>query len=143
MREPGILEGLRRSKGCRDDFIDAQPLAISGHAAEQFRRAPEQARRRAEPLAVDAVSGLAVMVLQMHEATGELDERLVEDVAFTVRSQPDVFEDIMGGVILLRVEETEVFEITRMESAGRVHIRHARGDAVVLAHGDQAASSAA
>lgn len=92
---------------------------------------------------MDAVSGLAVMVLQVDEAPGELDEGFVEYVAFPVRSEPDVLEHIVRRVIFLRVEEAEVFEVTRMESPDGIHARHPRGDAVVFAHGDQAASSAA
>lgn len=53
---------------------------------------------------MDAVRGLAVMVLQMDEATGELDERLVKDITLAVGTEPDVLEDIVGSVILLRVE---------------------------------------
>ncbi len=92
---------------------------------------------------MNAMSGFAVVVLQVDEAAGELDERFVKDVALAVRSEPDVLEDIVRGVILLRVEKTEVFEVARMKSAEGINARHLRGDALVLAHGGQAASSAA
>jgi hypothetical protein len=83
------------------------------------------------------------MVLQMDKSAGELDQRFVENVALTLRPEPDVLENIVRDIIFLRVEETEIFEVARMEAADGVHARHARGDALVLAHGDQAASSAA
>lgn len=92
---------------------------------------------------MNAMAGLAVMMLQMDESPGELDQCLVEDIVLSMRTQPDVFEDIVGGIVFLRVEEPEVFEVARMESGGAIHPRHARGDALVFAHGDQAASSAA
>ena len=110
---------------------------------QQLGGAPEQSRGGTEAFAVNAMSGFAVVVLQVDEAAGELDERFVKDVALSVRPESDVFEDIVGRVILLRVEEAEVFEVARMESAVCLHARHARGNALMLAHGDQAASSAA
>jgi hypothetical protein len=83
------------------------------------------------------------MMLQVDEATGKLDKGFVKDIALAGRTEPDMLEDIVGFVIFLRIEESEVFEVARMESSGRVHVRHAGGNALVLTHGDQAASSAA
>ena len=84
---------------------------------------------------MNAMTGFAVVVLQMDEATGELDERFVKDVALSVRSEPDVFEDIVRGVIFLRVEEPEVFHIAGMKLARVFLTGYPRGDLVVLAHG--------
>ena len=81
---------------------------------EQFRRPPEQARGRTEALAVDAMVRFAVMVLQMDEAAGELDECFVKDKVLAFGIEPDVLKNVVRGVVVLRVEKPEVFEITRM-----------------------------
>ena len=79
-----------------------------------------------------------MMVLQMHVAAGELDERFVKDVALAARSEPDVLQDIMRLEILLFVEEAEVFEITRVESVRGRLCSHTRCNALVFSHHGQA-----
>ena len=83
---------------------------------------------------MDAVRGFAVMMLQMDETAGELDEGFVKNIALALGIEPDVLEDIMGLVIFLRIEETEVFEVAGMPRGIGLLARETCGDLVVLAH---------
>lgn len=86
---------------------------------------------------MDAVFRFAVMVLQVDEAAGELDEGFVKNMAPAVRSEPDMLEDIVRGVIFPIVEQAEVFEVARMPRGIRFPAGELRGDFVVLAHGSR------
>jgi len=125
----GGIEGGLAHDGEGDAFV------VLGESFEQFDGAEEEAGGGAETASVDAVRGFAVMMLQVDEAAGELDEGFIVSVEGAVRAEPDVLQNVVGGVVFLRVEEPEVFEITRVPSAGGVAAGDLRGDLLVFAHG--------
>lgn len=79
---------------------------------------------------------LFVMEAEVHEAAGELDQGFVESVHRAGGFKPDVFEHVVGLVILGGVEEPEILHIGgRPTSAdGRVERGKAGGDFFVFAH---------
>ena len=117
------------------DLREGDAFVMGGEGLQKFDGAEEEAGGGAEAASVDAVRGFAVMMLQMDEAAGELDEGFVKDVAFAVRTEPDVLEDVVRGVVAPRVEEPEVFEVARMPASARLEAGDLRGDLVVFAHG--------
>ena len=117
------------------DFCEGDAFVVLGESFEQFDGAEEEAGGGAEAASVDAVRGFAVMVLEMDEPAGELDERFVKDVMSAIRPEPDVLENVVGLVVALRVEEPEIPEVARMPAAGGLLPGDLCGDAVVFAHG--------
>jgi hypothetical protein len=59
---------------------------------------------------------LTMMMLQMHIAARELDQRFVKKITLSIRPEPDVLEHIMRRVILLYIEQPEILKIARMVS---------------------------
>jgi hypothetical protein len=63
----------------------------------------------------------------MDERSGELNKALEKGVVFILALQPQVFQDVMGLVILLRVEADEIRQVAGIESfcveAERLHVR--------------------
>jgi hypothetical protein len=110
---------------------------MGGEGVQKFDGAQEEAGGGAQAASVDAVPWFAVMVLEVDEAAGELDEGFVENVLLAVGAKPDVFEDVVCGVVFARVEEAEVFQVAGVPRGGGVGgmSGEARGDLVVFAHG--------
>ena len=141
--EGGGFEQIGSGESHCDNIPEGEAFVNGRKAGQQFRGATEESRRRAEAPAVDAVCGLAMVVLQMHVAASELDEGFVEDMALALGIEPDVFEHVVGLVIFLHIEEAEVFEVAGVVSALVSLPRHARADGTGGAPDAGAASSAA
>lgn len=60
---------------------------------------------------MDRVGGKLVMQLQMDKSPGQLDETLVELPVRSRGAQPEVFEDIMGFIVLTAIEANKVAEV--------------------------------
>ena len=60
---------------------------------------------------MDPVQGIPVVVLQMHEPAGELDQGLVINMPLATGADPHMLEHVVRRVVGLRVEEPEIFEI--------------------------------
>src|SRR4051794_28263877 len=82
--------------------------------AEIGLREAEQAHRRAKPPAMHTVSRFAVVMLQMHEAAGRLDQSFEVVGVLRFRLEPQVLEDVMCFVVALLVPATEKAAIARM-----------------------------
>lgn len=120
--------------GHQDNGVHGDALVTRGKSCQQFGRSSEKARGRPQAPPVDAVARGAVVVLQVHVASGELDESFVKNVPFPVRTEPDVLEDIVGLVVGLRVEEPEILDVARMPRARVVPTGEASGNGLVFAH---------
>jgi hypothetical protein len=53
----------------------------------------------------------------MHKGACDLDETFEVEVVFVPAFQPEVFQDIMGLVVVAPVEALEVARIARMQAA--------------------------
>ena len=124
----GVLGGLA-------DSVEGNTLVSCWKSLEQFRGTKEEGGGGAEAASVDTVRGFAMVVLQVDVGAGELDERFVVGVERSFRSEPDMLEDVVGGVVLLRVEEAEIFDVARMPTAVGGYSGEARGEFFVFAHG--------
>lgn len=67
---------------------------------------------------MNTVLRFAMMVLQMDETPGELDEGLVKRVLFPLGVEPQMLKHIVGGVILAVVEQTEILRVARVVASG-------------------------
>lgn len=81
-----------------------------------FRGEGEESDRRAQARRVFWVLGMEKLLLQMNKSSRDLNEPFVEQVVFVARTEPEIFEDIVCFVVLLRVETGEVTLITRVEA---------------------------
>jgi hypothetical protein len=77
----------------------------------------EQSRRRMEPSTIGWMPRAGVLFFQMHKGSGDLDEAFEVEVVFAVAFQPEVFQDIMGLVVVTPVEALEVARIAWMQAA--------------------------
>jgi len=137
---PGVLGELGAGEGfggflggAADDF-QRDAFVFVGEGFEQFRGTEEEAGGGAEAVSVDAVRGFAVLVLQVDVGAGELDEGFVVSVESAVRAEPDVLQNVVGGVIFLRVEEAEILHVAGVPAAAG-ESGNLRGDLFVFAHG--------
>lgn len=117
------------------DHGERNAFVVFGEGFEQLRGTKEEAGGGAEAASVDAMGGFAMVVLQVDVGAGELDERFVVGVERSFRPEPDVLEDVVGGIVLLRVEEAEIFDVARMPTAVGGDSGEARGELFVFAHG--------
>ena len=70
-----------------------------------------------EPAAIGRMPWAGVLFFQMHKGSCDLDEAFEVEVIFVVAFQPEVFQDIMGLVVVTPVEALEVARIARMQAA--------------------------
>ena len=138
---PGVLREACANEG-GDGFVrgaadhsERDAFVLVGKSLEQFRGTKEETGGGAEAASVDTMRGFAMVVLQVDVGAGELDERFVVGVERSFRSEPDVLEDIVGGVVLLRGEGAEIFDVARMPTAVGGYSGEARGEFFVFAHG--------
>jgi hypothetical protein len=120
----------------QSEVNDGDTFVLIGKNGEQFGRAAEQAGGGAEAASVDTMTRLFVMEAEVDEAAGELDEGLVESVLWAGGFEPDVFEHVVGFVILGGVEKTEILHVGRSPTtlSGRIQSGEAGGDFFVFAH---------
>lgn len=118
--EVGGFECLGGAEGHYNNFIDHDAFVVPWESAEQFRGAAEESGGRLQAASMDAMMRFAAVVLEVDVGAGELNEGFVVGVGCAGRSQPDVLEDIVGGVIFVRVEEAKVFHVAGVKSGAAV-----------------------
>ena len=104
---------------------------------EVFCAEGEKADGGAEPRGVLRVERVEVVLLQVDEGSGDLDEAFVKERVGVAALEPEVFEDIVGLVVLAGIEAGEVARVVRVEG-GRGAGGEATdegGDAVAFFHG--------
>src|SRR5262245_42845093 len=82
---------------------------------EISRRQGKQSYCRTHPPPIGRMPRASSLLLQMDERSGELNKALEKGVVFILALQPQVFEDVMGLVILLRVEADEIRQVAGIE----------------------------
>ena len=70
-----------------------------------------------EPAAIGRMPWPGVLFFEMHKGSCDLDEAFEVEVVFVAAFQPEVFQDIMGLVVVTPVEALEVARIAGMEAA--------------------------
>lgn len=114
--EVGGFQCLGGVQSHDNNFLDLDAFVVSRESAKQFRGAAEESGGRPQAASMDAMMRFAAVVLEVDVGAGELNEGFVVGVGCAGRSQPDVLEDIVGGVIFVRVEEVEVFHVAGVKS---------------------------
>ena len=94
---------------------DIEVEVVGGEGGEVFCAELEEAGGGAEAGGVFGVAGVEVVLLQVDEGAGDLDEAFVEEGVAVVAAEPEVFEDIVGLVVLGGVEAGEVARVVRIE----------------------------
>jgi hypothetical protein len=102
------------------EFADGLDVKAHVRRAEWrniFDSQREEPRRRMESSPIGRVVWSGVLFFQMHKGAGDLDEAFEVEVVFVPAFQPEVFQDIMGLVVVTPVEALEVARIARMQAA--------------------------
>ena len=115
---------------------DVELEVAGGERREVFCAELEEARGGAEAGGVFGVVRVEVVLLQVDEGSGDLDEAFVEKRVGVAALEPEVFEDIVGLVVLGGVEAGEVAGVMRIERGDRagVDATDEGGDAVAFFH---------
>ena len=115
---------------------DIEVEVAGGEGGEVFCAELEEARGGAEAGGVFGVAGVEVVLLQVDVGAGDLDEGFVEKGVAVVAAEPEVFEDIVGLVVLGGVEAGEVAGVVRIERGRGLGGEGADegGDAVAFFH---------
>jgi len=98
---------------------------------EVYGGQPEKTHGGTQATAVLWMRGMEVLLLQVDEGAGKLDESLEERVVGAAGLKPEVLEDIMGFVVLLGVEAGEVSLVARMQR--KVGVATEAGDELIEA----------
>ena len=138
-RIAGVVGGgdfLREFRAPEAERGDIEVQMARGEGREVLRAEEEEAHGGAEAASVLRVERVVVLLLQMDEGSGDLDETFVKERVRVVALEPEVFEDIVRLVILGRIEAGEVGRVVRIErqqgaGAGRAD---EGGDAVAFFH---------
>ncbi len=100
------------------DGGDVEAVVVGGEGGEIFRREAEEAGSGAEAGGVFWVVGVFGLFAEVDVGAGELDEAFVEGVVVAGGLEPEVFEHVVGFVVLACVEAGEPAEVARVASFG-------------------------
>ena len=115
--------------------VEAEVARCEG--CEVFVREAEEAGGGAESRAVLGVRGVFVLFAEVDECACELDESFEKGVVFAGCAEPEVFEHVVGFVVVAGVEAGEPAGVARVGAfaAGAVFERGHEGlDAVAFFH---------
>jgi hypothetical protein len=90
-----------------------------------------------EAVTIGGMLRAGMLFFEMHECTGDLNQALVEMLVPIRAFQPEMFEDIVGLVVVAGIEALEIACIARVEAALACGAEcfDKCGNPVVLAHG--------
>jgi hypothetical protein len=119
-----------------EERCDIQVQVARGEGGEVFRAELEEADGGAETAAVFGVERVEVLLLQVDEGAGDLDEAFVKERVSIAALEPEMFEDIVRLVVLARIEAGEEAGVVRIERqrGARGELADEGGDAVVFFH---------
>ena len=131
----GDFGGERRA-AC-EERGDIEPEMPRGKGREVFCAERKKADGGTEAASVFGVRRVKVLLLQMDEGSGDLDEAFVEKGVGVAAAEPEVFEDIVGLIVLGGIEAGEVARVVRVEGGRGAGAEAADegGDAVAFFHG--------
>ena len=127
---------IRDLRAADEERADIKPKVPRSERHEVFCAELEKAHGGAEPRGVLRVVRVEMVLLQMDEGSGDLDEPFVKERVPVAALEPEVFEDIVRLVVLGRIEAGEVARVVRVgrgRGAG-AEATDEGGDAVAFFH---------
>ena len=135
-REVGGGDFVRELRAVEEERGDIEPEVPGCEGREVFCAKAEEADSGAEAGGVLRVMRVEVLLLQMDEGSGDLDEPFVKERVAVAALEPEVFEDIVRLVVLAGIEAGEVARVVRVgrgRGAG-AEATDEGGDAVAFFH---------
>ena len=127
---------LRELRAAEAERGDIEPEVARGEGREVFCAELEKPDGGAQAASVLGVERVVILLLQMDEGSGDLNEPFVEKRVAVAALEPEVFEDIVRLVVLGGIEAGEVAGVVRVErgrGAG-AEATDEGGDAVAFFH---------
>ena len=130
--------------------LDIQPMPHGREGREIFFRQPEQTNRRVHSPPIFRVGRPHMLLLQMDETAGRLDEPLEIICVLRFRPQPEMLEDVVRFVVALFIPATKKAKVTgmlrdfvgRFISRGAAQLFHQPGNSLAFVHGTLSFGSA-
>jgi len=139
----GNQNRLRLSLQEPEEFFDIEAMPYGCEGCEVFFRQPKQPYRRIHPAPIFGMRWSRVLLLQMDEAAGRLDQPLEIIGVLRFRLQPQMLEHIMRFVVALLIPASEKADIAGMPRnlaprvLGRLLLQlfHQPGNSLAFVHG--------
>src|ERR1051326_6297037 len=110
----GVENGVHLSAQELEKILHIKAMSHRAEGREIFCREPEQSHRRIQSPPIFRVRRPCVLLLQMHEPAGGLDQSLEKIRVVRFRSQPKMLEHVVRFIIALLIPALEEADITRM-----------------------------
>jgi len=120
------------------DCGDVECEVIRGEWREPCDRGAENPDRRDKAASVVGVVGMLELLAKVDEGTSDLDETFVKFAVGPLGFEPEVFEDVVGFVVITTIEAMEKSEVAGVavsRTAGDAKVGHEGGDAIGFLHG--------
>ena len=128
--------GKGRGQGERCRKIES--VMTGGIRSKIFGSSEKKTPRRDESSAMFRMIGLGELQLEVDKTTSQLNEAFVEEVVWSLAAtlEPEMFQNIMGLVIVQGIEVLKVTEIARVKKRALIKIERSDqgGDALCFFH---------
>lgn len=136
-RIPRVVGGrdfLRELHAAEEERGHIEVLVTRRERREVRRAELEQPHGGAQAASVLRVVRVEVLLLQMDERAGDLDQPFVEQGVAVAAAEPELLEDVVGLVVAARVEAREVARVVRIERRFGGRRADEGGDAFAFFH---------
>lgn len=115
LREEGALDLLDMIPAELEDCRDLQPVMERGVGFQVLEGQGKEPGGGPQPGAVFGMGGTQMLLFEMHKGACQLDEALEEGVIGPGILQPQMFQDVVGFVVIPSIKACKPSGVTRVE----------------------------